>query len=120
MLEQLREIGNKRIVKLALALFLVIPFGMFGVDYYFRTPMGGDTIASVGSARIGAQEFDNAIRPRAEMFRQQLRGNFDASLMDNPEVRRSVLDQVVNEKLVAIGAQQAGVRIGDKELARRI
>jgi peptidyl-prolyl cis-trans isomerase D len=120
MLQQLREFGNKRIVRFVFAIFLVIPFGLFGIDYYFRAPIGGDTLASVGSARIGAQEFDNALRQQAEIYRQQFRGQFDASLMDNPEIRRSVLDKLVNERLVAIGAERSGVRIGDQELARRI
>jgi peptidyl-prolyl cis-trans isomerase D len=120
MLEQLREFGNKRIVRFIFALFLVVPFGLFGIDYYFRTPMGGDAVASVGSVRIGATEFDQAMRQQAEMYRQQFRGNFDVSLMDNPEVKRAVLDRLVNEKLVGIGAQRAGVRVSDKELAQRI
>jgi len=120
MLEQLREFGNKRIVRFIFALFLVVPFGLFGIDYYFRTPMGGDAVASVGSVRISATEFDQAMRQQAEMYRQQFRGNFDVSLMDNPEVKRAVLDRLVNEKLVAIGAQRAGVRVSDKELAQRI
>ena len=120
MLEQLREFGNKRIVRLIFALFLVIPFGLFGIDYYFKSPIGGDTLVNVGPARIGATEFDQALRQQAEVYRQQFRGNFDASLMDNPEVRRAVLDRLVNDRLVAIGAQRAGVRVGDKELARRI
>jgi peptidyl-prolyl cis-trans isomerase D len=120
MLEQLREFGNKRIVRLIFALFLVIPFGLFGIDYYFRSPVGGDTLVSVGSARVGAQEFDQAIRQQAEIYRQQFKGQFDASLMENPEVKRAVLDRLVNERLMSIGAQRSGVRIGDKELARRI
>ena len=120
MLEQLREFGNKRIVRLIFALFLVIPFGLFGIDYYFKAPIGGDTLVSVGPARIGAQEYDQALRQQADMYRQQFRGNFDQSLMDNPEIRRSVLDKLVAERLVAIGADRAGVRVGDKELARRI
>jgi peptidyl-prolyl cis-trans isomerase D len=120
MLQQLRDFGSKRVVRLIFALFLIIPFGFFGIDYYFRTPVGGDTLAAVGPARIGSQEFDNALRQQADVYRQQFRGNFDPSIMDNPEIRRAVLDRLVNEKLVAIGAQKAGVRVGDKELARRI
>jgi peptidyl-prolyl cis-trans isomerase D len=120
MLEQLREFGNKRIVRFLFALFLIIPFGFFGIDFYFKSPVGGDTVASVGNARIGAQEFENGLRRQAEIYRQQFRGQFDASLMENPEIRRSVLDSLVNERLVGIGAERAGVRIGDKELARRI
>jgi len=120
MLQTLREFGNRRIVRLIFALFLVIPFGLFGIDYYFRTPLGGDTLVTVGPARIGQAEYDQALRQQAEVYRQQFKGQFDASLMDNPEVRRAVLDRLVSERLVAIGAQRAGVRVGDKDLARRI
>ena len=120
MLQNFRDFANKRVVRIFFALFLVIPFGLFGIDYYFKAPVGGDTIASVGSQRIGQGEFDNAIRQQAEVYRQQFRGQFDASLMDNPEVRRAVLDRLVNERLVAIGAERAGIRMSDKELAERI
>jgi peptidyl-prolyl cis-trans isomerase D len=120
MLEQFREFANKKIVKIFFALFLIIPFGLFGIDFYFKTPVGGDALASVGRARIGQVEFDNAIRQQADIYRQQFRGQFDASIMDNPEIRRSVFDRLVNEKLIVIGAERAGVRMGDKQLAERI
>lgn len=120
MLEQIREFGNKRIVRLLFALFLIVPFGLFGIDYYFRTPVGGDTIATVGSQRIGQGELDQAVRNQAELYRQQFRGNFDASLMDNPEVKKAVLDRLIAEKTVSVGAERAGVRIPDKMLADKI
>jgi len=120
MLQQIREFGEKKIVRLFFALFLVIPFGLFGIDYYFKTPMGGDTIATVGSQRIGQQDFDNALRRQTEQYRQQFGANFDPSIMENPEVRRGVLDRLVNERLAAVGAQEAGIRIGDQQLADRI
>ena len=120
MLEQFREFANKKIVRFLFALFLVIPFGLFGIDYYFRSPIGGDSVATVGSARIGTYEFDQALRQQADMYRQQFRGNFDPALMENPEIRRAVLDRLVAEKLVALGSQRAGIRVSDKELAQRI
>jgi peptidyl-prolyl cis-trans isomerase D len=120
MLETLREIGNKKFVRLLFALFLIIPFGLFGIDYYFRSPVGGDTVASVGPLRIGALEYDNALRQQADLYRQQLRSNFDPSFMDNPEVKRAVLERLVNDKLLEIGSQRAGVRFSDKQLADRI
>ncbi|HEY4998407.1 MAG TPA: SurA N-terminal domain-containing protein, partial [Usitatibacter sp.] len=120
MLETFREFANKRIVRLLFILFLVIPFGMFGIDYYFKAPVGGDTVASVGSRGIGQVEFDDAIRQQAEVYRQQFRGQFDPSIMDNPEVRRSVLDRLVNDKLVALGADRSGIRLSDAQLADRI
>ncbi|HST02041.1 MAG TPA: SurA N-terminal domain-containing protein [Usitatibacter sp.] len=120
MLQTFRDFGNKKIVQLALALFLVVPFAFFGVDRYFNGPAGGDTVASVGHQRIGEQEFNDAIRRQADIYRQQFRGQFDASLMDNPEIRRGVLDRLVAEKLVSAGTDRSGVRLTDAELARRI
>ncbi|HXF77613.1 MAG TPA: SurA N-terminal domain-containing protein [Usitatibacter sp.] len=120
MLQTLRDFGNKKIVQLAIALFLIIPFGLFGVDYYFRAPVGGDVVASVGRARIGEQEFNDAIRRQADIYRQQFRGQFDPSLMDNPEIRRAVLDRLVADKLVTTATDRSGLRLTDAELSRRI
>src|SRR2546423_5264114 len=119
MMQQFREFAEKKVVRWIFAICLIIPFGLFGIDYYFKAPVGGDVIASVGPVRIGATEYEQAIRNQAEVYRQQFRGQFDASLMDNPEIRRGILDRLVNEKLVAIGAERSGIRIGDKQLAER-
>ena len=120
MLEHFREFANKKIVRLFFALFLIIPFGLFGIDFYFRTPVGGDTLASVGRARIGQQEFDQALRNQSENYRRQLRGQFDPAIMENPEVRRAVLDGLVSQKLLGVSAERAGIRMGDKQLAEKI
>jgi len=120
MLETIREFSRSRIVRWAFMLFLVVPFGLFGLDAYINRVSGPTVVANVGNAGISSTELDNALREQAEVYRQQFRGNFDASLMDNPEIRRSVLDKLVSQRLIAIGADRAGVRIGDQELARRI
>src|SRR5262249_7486787 len=120
MLEHFRTFAEKKIVRLLFVLFLIVPCGLFGIDYYFRGPVGGDAVASVGGHRIGAMEFDNALRQQADVYRQQFRGQFDPSLMDNPEVKMAVLDKLVGERLVTIGAERAGIRIGDQQLAERI
>lgn len=120
MLQTFRDFGNKKIVQLALALFLVVPFAFFGVDRYFNSGAGGDVVASVGRAHIGEQEFNDALRRQADIYRQQFRGQFDASIMDNPEIRRAVLDRLVAEKLVSAATDRSGVRLTDGELAKRI
>jgi peptidyl-prolyl cis-trans isomerase D len=120
MLDQIRTFANYKIVRFLFAIFLIIPFGLFGIDYYFRTPVGGDTIASVGKARVSQAEFDQAIRAQQETYQAQLGRNFDPSLMENPEIRKAVLDRLIAERLLAIGADKAGVRVSDKQLAERI
>ncbi len=120
MLQKLRDIANLKIVQLALALFLAVPFALFGVDYYFRSDVGSDSVANVGRQRIGQRDFEEALRRQAELYRQQFHGQFDASIMDNPQIRLAVLDRLVNDRLVSIGADRAGVAISDRLLAQRI
>jgi peptidyl-prolyl cis-trans isomerase D len=120
MLDKIRTLAQYKIVKLIFAIFLIIPFGLFGIDYYFRAPIGGDTVATVGNLRVSRADFDQALRQQQETLQAQFGRNFDASLMENPELRRSVLDRVINERLIALGAERSGVKIDDKQLAERI
>jgi peptidyl-prolyl cis-trans isomerase D len=120
MLDTFREFANRKIVKWVFAIFLIIPFGMFGIDFYFKDSVTGDAVAAVGRQRISPQEYDEALRRQAEVYREQFRGQFDQSLMDSPEIRRAVLDRLVNERLVAIGSQRAGIHVSDKQLAQRV
>src|SRR5258707_10705380 len=120
MLEHFRTFAEKKIVRLLFALFLVVPFGLFGIDYYFRSPVGGDVIANVGSHRIGALEFEQALRQQADVYRQQFRGQFDPALMDRPEVRTAVLEPLDGERLVALGAERSRGGLGDQPTAQTI
>lgn len=121
MLESLRKVTNNKIFRIVFALFLIVPFGFFGMEAYFQGgAVGNDAVATVGDARITTAEYDQAVRQQTEIYRQQFGRNFDSSLMDNPEVRRGILERLVNEKLMLVGAQEAGMRLDDKALADRI
>jgi peptidyl-prolyl cis-trans isomerase D len=120
MIDKIRKFAEYKVVKFLFAIFLIIPFGLFGIDYYFRTPMGGDTVATVGALRVSQGDFDQALKQQQEMLAAQFGSSFDASLMDSPEMRKSILERVINERLASLGAERAGVRIGDKQLADRI
>ena len=121
MIDSLRRIAHHKVVQLLLALFLVVPFAFFGMETYLnRAPGGMSTVATVGNQHITAMEFDQALKQQAEVMRQQFRGNFDPSLMDSPQVRQSVLDRLVAERLIAVTSERSGLRLSDKALAERI
>lgn len=120
MLEQFREFASRKFVRYVFALFLIIPFGLFGIDYYFQTPIGGDAVASVGSMRISQSEYDRALREQADTYRQQFGAGFDPAIMESAEIRRAVLDRLISERLLIVGSQRSGTRIGDGQLAERI
>jgi peptidyl-prolyl cis-trans isomerase D len=120
MLQNIRDFASKRVVRWLFIIFLVVPFGLFGIDAYINRVGSDGVVANVGDARVTNAEFDQAIRRQADMYREQFRGQFDASIMDNPEIRRAVLDGLVGEKLVMIGSEKSGLRIPDSALAERI
>ena len=120
MLQQIRDFASKRFIRWLFIIFLVVPFGLFGIDAYINRVGTTDAVANVGPTRITVGELDQALRRQADLYREQFRGQFDASLMDNPEIRRSVLDSLVAEKLMAIGSDREGLRIPDTALAERI
>src|SRR5438067_13385577 len=106
---------HKRAVQVVLAL-ITLPFAFFGVDYYFRR---GDTmqeVARVGDVKVTQVEFDEAVREQQDRLRQQLGANFDPSLLQNPEVRYGILEQLINQKLLQDKARRDALRVSDTQL----
>jgi peptidyl-prolyl cis-trans isomerase D len=120
MIDSLRTIAHNKIVQLLLALFLIVPFAFFGMEQYMTGGGAQATVATVGNQRITQMEFDQAMKQQAEVMRQQFRGNFDPTIMDSPQVRQSVLDRLIAERLITVGSERAGIRLSDKALAERI
>ena len=119
MLETIRTATKTWVAKLILAL-ITIPFALWGVESYIRTPSGQDTAATVEKEKITTQEFQQAVRNQLDQFRQQFGGNIDASVMDNPEMRKSILDQLIDQRLVVEATKSSGLVVSDATLRERI
>ena len=91
---------HKRIAQVILFLIMV-PFAFFGVDYYFRGGAQEDAVATVGGEKITQNEYADAVREQTEQMRRQMGRNFDPRMFDNPEVRFAILDNLINQKLLA-------------------
>ncbi len=110
---------NKRIAQIILAL-LIIPFAFVGVDYYFRRDAQSAPIATVGGAEVTRAEFDELVRQQQDRMRQTMGRAFDPAIFDNPEVRYSLVEQLVSQRLLQKQAQEQRFRVTDAELARAI
>lgn len=119
MLEAIRQRAEGWLVKLILALLLV-PFALWGVDSYFHGGSGGDTIAKVGDQKISGQEFTQALRDQQERLRQALGGAYNPAIMDSPEARAAVLQNLINQHLLAMAAARQHLLVPDQELASLI
>jgi peptidyl-prolyl cis-trans isomerase D len=110
---------HPRVTQAVLAL-ITLPFAFFGVDYYFRGGDSGQTVASVGKNKITQAEFDEALRDQQQRMRQALGTNFDPAMLDAPEMRYALLDQLVNQRLLENEARAGRFRVTDAQLAQFI
>jgi peptidyl-prolyl cis-trans isomerase D len=110
---------NKRLTQIVLAL-IALPFAFFGVDYYFR---GGDrpgTMATVAGEPVSSFEFDQALREQQEQARRAMGANFNPAMFESPEMRYAVLEQVVNQRVLAAKARREHFNVSDAQLQQFI
>jgi peptidyl-prolyl cis-trans isomerase D len=89
---------HKRIVQFVLAL-IALPFAFFGVDYYFRNSEAVGEVATFDGGTITQAEFAQSVREQHEMLVRTQRG-VDPAILDNPEVRFNILQQLIRERLL--------------------
>ncbi len=106
---------SKIVVGIILGL-LAIPFAFFGVDSYFRGGGGADYVAQVGRTAITGREFAEALQEQQEQIRQQLQGRADPELLDSPQLREGVLNQLVDERVAYATAIERGITVSSPEL----
>jgi len=109
---------RKRLVQIVLAL-IVLPFALWGVDSYRNS---GDVVslAKVNGEKISQQEFDNAMEQQRQRIREMAGPNFDPAIFDKPEIKHSVLDGLVTQRLMLSGAREAGLVVSDEQMAQII
>jgi peptidyl-prolyl cis-trans isomerase D len=112
MFEQVRN--SKTFVRVVLAL-IVLPFALWGVDSYVSSD-GAGNVATVGEAPISLGEFQQALREKQDQLRPQL-GDANPELLESPELRRGVLDELINRRLLALHAHEARLSVSDESLA---
>jgi len=110
---------NKRLVQIILAL-IILPFALWGVSSYDKSGNSADVVATVNGTKISQKEFENALRQQQDRMRQQLGANFDASMLENPQMKRAVLDNLVSQHLLVERTKSAGLTVPDEQVAQAI
>lgn len=110
---------NKRIAQIILAL-IFLPFALFGVEHYFSSIGGGEYVAKVGGYKITQQEFTEALRDEQEKMRRQMGDKFNPIILEDPETRASILDNLIKQHLLLARAAHAGLTANDTQLKKVI
>lgn len=107
--------NNKKIVQVFL-LLITLPFAFWGVDSYVRNMSGGDELATVGGSSIAQAEFQQALREQQERMQAALGANFNPAMMETLEARRAVLENLVNQRLLALDLARKHVTVSDQRV----
>jgi peptidyl-prolyl cis-trans isomerase D len=106
---------NKRIAQVILGI-IFLPFAFVGVDSYFRDSDNTTAIATVGRQTITEQEFNVSLRERQEQIQSMTGGRMDSAMLDNPDIRKGVVDSLVNQRLMQQVADAAKLVSTDDQL----
>jgi peptidyl-prolyl cis-trans isomerase D len=106
---------HKKLVQLLLAL-MVLPFAFWGIDSYRRGESAAQDVAKVAGQKITLQEFSQAQREQQERLRELLGGKYDPAMLDTPAQRAELLDQLIQQKLLAVQAVKSNLVVTDQQL----
>ena len=107
---------HRKAIMIGIFVLIIPPFALFGVDSYFLERGAGQPLAQVGDYQISEQEFQQALSDRQEALRSMSGGRFDPALMESPEVRFSVLDSLVRQRLLLNHAVRSGMTVTPEQL----
>jgi peptidyl-prolyl cis-trans isomerase D len=102
----------------AILLLLIVPsFVLVGVSSYTDKGSDANTVATVDGQKITQQEWDNAMRAQIERYRQAMGANFDQKMLETPEAKKAVLDNLINERVISQTVAREHLTVTDGVLA---
>lgn len=138
MLQTLREKTSGWIATLIMGL-LIIPFAFVGVNEYMTGGTAND-VATVEAPpswwksaphwwpvsklwerkEVTVDEFRTAFENARQQQRQAMGENFDARAFESKENKLNVLEQLINQRVLELASERAGVVIGDDAITQSI
>ena len=109
---------KKRIVQVIMGL-AVLPFLFWGVESYRNTGQEG-YVAIVDGEEIPRREYEQALRDHQERIRAMMGANFDSAMLDSFEIRNSVLERLIQQRLLQREAVNNGFIVLDSQLVKTI
>lgn len=111
---------HKRWLQFLLVLLIFPSFVFFGVQGYSSfMDASNQTVAEIAGGEIKQSELEAAHRQQIERIRQQM-PNVDVKMFDTPEMKRSTLDGLVRERVLATAAAKSHLLVSDERLAAEL
>ncbi|MDB5760517.1 MAG: ppiD [Burkholderia sp.] len=111
---------HQRLMQFLLLLLIVPSFALLGVESYTRMGDESNVIAKVGGQKILKEDLDTAQRQQADRLRQAYGPRFDPKMLDSPEARQGVLDNLIAQKALSVEAARNRLSVSDASLQQSI
>ncbi|WP_189609087.1 SurA N-terminal domain-containing protein [Pigmentiphaga litoralis] len=114
MFETIRN--HRRWMQFVLLLLILPSFVFVGVQGYSSFMDNDKSLAKVDGEAVSQQEYDAAVRSRLDQLRSMMGPQFDPAAFDTPVMRKAVLDELINTRLIATEASKAHFSASDERL----
>ncbi|HWU52243.1 MAG TPA: SurA N-terminal domain-containing protein [Tahibacter sp.] len=118
MLQALRDKSSGLIAKIVLGA-LIFAFSFFGIESYF-TGRNETWVAKVDKSEISAEQFRDRFQNYRAAMLQRSNGQLDPAMLERPEVKRQVLDALIDEQLMLNANEKLGIVIPDERVRELI
>lgn len=97
---------------------LIIPFALWGINEYLDNG-GSLVVANVNGTEISQREFQQAFYEQRARMKQMLGKQYDSRIFD-PQIKKRVIREMVNQQLLLQNADDVGYRISEATVAATI
>ena len=111
---------HKRLLQILLALVVIPPFALWGVDSYQRMGTTAGEVANVGDIKIVENEFTSQVRAQQERMQQLLGRNYNPEIFDTREARSEILENMITQRLVTQHVIKSRMVVTDDALREMI
>jgi peptidyl-prolyl cis-trans isomerase D len=113
-------VRNNKIITQTILGLIAITFAFFGLESYVRDPGAAGDVATIGELKVNQQQFQEALREQQDRLRAQLGEQYDAKLLEAPEARKAILDDLINQRLLMLEANKHRMFVSDEAIRQTI
>ncbi|HEV7491758.1 MAG TPA: SurA N-terminal domain-containing protein [Rhodanobacteraceae bacterium] len=118
MLKVLRGKKSSLLIKIVLVV-ITIGFSFWGIESYLFTRVDS-SVATVNGTEISQDQFRQRFDENRQRMMQMMGGAVDASYFERPEMKRQVLDQLINEQLLLDANRKLGISVTNERIKQEI
>lgn len=112
---------NHQRLMMALLVLIVVPgLGIVGVQGFSSFFDDSANVASVNGRKITRQTYDDAQRQQVARARQMLGAQFDPKMFETPEMRASLVDSLVQQRVLGDETQRLHLTASDQAVRRSL